>query len=149
MDRTGKVQAQLRWPWTVSEQVTSAALSRGADSREAAEIPKHRYAGSLIHNDLALYYKFLEAAHQSCAAYLIRRCRDLRSGGDAYGHSVPRRREQLQGWAGVTGSLPGAEDLAAWTLGATSGLLVLRTGLGDDLPPPGVPGMSRSSRSFR
>jgi transposase len=31
----------------------------------------------LIHDGLQLYYKFLKAAHQSCAAHLIRRCRDL------------------------------------------------------------------------
>ena len=48
--------------------------------------------------------------------------------------------KQLPGWAGITGSLSGGEDLAARTLGPTSGLLVLRTGLGDDLPPLGVPG---------
>jgi hypothetical protein len=31
----------------------------------------------LIHDGLQIYYKFLKAAHQSCAAHLIRRCRDL------------------------------------------------------------------------
>ena len=31
----------------------------------------------MIHAGLQIYYKFLKAAHQSCAAHLIRRCRDL------------------------------------------------------------------------
>jgi len=35
------------------------------------------YAGWLIHDGWKIYYKFLKAAHQSCAAHLIRRCRDL------------------------------------------------------------------------
>ena len=47
------------------------------DSAEAASILGAEYAGWLIHAGLQIYYKFLKAAHQSCAAHLIRRCRDL------------------------------------------------------------------------
>jgi transposase len=79
MDETGwKVEAQLRWLWAVvTEQVTFCEILPGRGFAEAAAILGAEYAGWLIHDGLALYYKFLKAAHQSCVAHLIRRCRDM------------------------------------------------------------------------
>ncbi len=79
MDETGwKVEAQLRWLWAVvTEQITFCEILPGRGFAEAAAILGAEYAGWLIHDGLALYYKFLKAAHQSCVAHLIRRCRDL------------------------------------------------------------------------
>jgi transposase len=79
MDETGwKVDAQLRWLWAVvTEQVTFCEILPGRGFAEAAAILGAEYAGWLIHDGWAVYYKFLKAAHQSCAAHLIRRCRDL------------------------------------------------------------------------
>lgn len=79
MDETGwKVEAQLRWLWAVvTEQVTFCEILPGRGFAEAAAILGAEYAGWLIHDGLQIYYKFLKAAHQSCAAHLIRRCRDL------------------------------------------------------------------------
>ncbi|MGQ9636114.1 MAG: IS66 family transposase [Bryobacteraceae bacterium] len=79
MDETGwKVEAQLHWLWAVvTEQVTFCEIRPGRGFAEAAEILGAEYAGWLIHDGLQLYYKFLKAAHQSCVAHLIRRCRDL------------------------------------------------------------------------
>lgn len=79
MDETGwKVEAQLRWLWAVvTEQVTFCDILPGRGFAEAAAILGAEYAGWLIHDGLQIYYKFLKAAHQSCAAHLIRRCRDL------------------------------------------------------------------------
>jgi len=79
MDETGwKVEAQLRWLWAVvTEQITYCEILPGRGFAEAASILGAEYAGWLIHDGLQLYYKFLKAAHQSCAAHLIRRCRDL------------------------------------------------------------------------
>ena len=79
MDETGwKVDAQLRWLWAVvTEQITFCEILPGRGFAEAAEILGAEYAGWLIHDGLQLYYKFLKAAHQSCVAHLIRRCRDL------------------------------------------------------------------------
>jgi len=79
MDETGwKVDAQLRWLWAVvTEQITYCEILPGRGFAEAASILGAEYAGWLIHDGLQLYYKFLQAAHQSCAAHLIRRCRDL------------------------------------------------------------------------
>jgi transposase len=79
MDETGwKVEAQLRWLWAVvSEQVTFCEILPGRGFAEAASILGADYAGWLIHDGWKVYYKFLKAAHQSCVAHLIRRCRDL------------------------------------------------------------------------
>ena len=79
MDETGwKVEAQLRWLWAVvTEQVTFCEILPGRGFAEAAAILGAEYAGWLIHDGWAVYYKFLKAAHQSCVAHLIRRCRDM------------------------------------------------------------------------
>lgn len=79
MDETGwRVDAQLHWLWAVvTEQVTYCQILPGRGFAEASSILGAQYAGWLIHDGLQLYYKFLKAAHQSCAAHLIRRCRDL------------------------------------------------------------------------
>jgi transposase len=79
MDETGwKVEAQLRWLWAVvTEQITFCEILPGRGFTEAAAILGAEYAGWLIHDGLQIYYKFLKAAHQSCVAHLIRRCRDL------------------------------------------------------------------------
>jgi len=79
MDETGwEVEARLRWLWAVlTEQVTFCEILPGRGFAEAAAILGAEYAGWLIHDGGAVYYKFLQAAHQSCAAHLIRRCRDL------------------------------------------------------------------------
>jgi len=79
MDETGwKVEAQLRWLWAVvTEQVTFCEILPGRGFAQASAILGAEYAGWLIHDGWKIYYKFLQAAHQSCAAHLIRRCRDL------------------------------------------------------------------------
>jgi transposase len=79
MDETGwKVEAQLGWLWVVvTEQVTFCEILPGRGFVEAATILGAEYAGWLIHDGWAVDYKFRKAAHQSCVAHLIRRCRDL------------------------------------------------------------------------
>lgn len=79
IDETGwKVEAQLHWLWAVvTEQITFCEILPGRGFAEAAAILGAEYAGWLIHDGWAVYYKFLQAAHQSCAAHLIRRCRDV------------------------------------------------------------------------
>src|SRR5260370_26006977 len=70
VDETGwKVEAQLRWLWAVvTEQVTFCEILPGRGFAEAAAILGAEYAGWLIHDGWAVYYKFLKAAHQSCVA---------------------------------------------------------------------------------
>jgi transposase len=79
MDETGwKVNAQLRWLWgVVTEQITYCEILPGRGFAQAASILGADYSGWLIHDGLRLYYKFLKAAHQSCAWHLIARCRKM------------------------------------------------------------------------
>src|SRR6266446_3504062 len=79
MDETGwKVNAQLCWLWgVVTQQITYCEILPGRGFAEAASILGADYAGWLIHDGLQLYYKFLKAAHQSCAWHLIARCRKM------------------------------------------------------------------------
>jgi len=79
MDETGwKVEAQLRWLWAVvTDEITFCEILPGRGFAEAAGILGAEYAGWLIHDGWVVYYKFLKAAHQSCVAHLIRRCRDM------------------------------------------------------------------------
>src|SRR6266567_402638 len=79
MDETGwKVNAQLCWLWgVVTQQITYCEILPGRGFAQAESILGADYAGWLIHDGLPLYYKFLKAAHQSCAWHLIARCRRM------------------------------------------------------------------------
>src|SRR6266700_1858288 len=79
MDETGwKVNAQLCWLWgVVTQQITFCEILPGRGFEQAKSILGADYAGWLIHDGLQLYYKFLKAAHQSCAWHLIARCRRM------------------------------------------------------------------------
>lgn len=97
MDETGwKVEAQLRWLWAVvTDQITFCEILPGRGFAEAAAILGAEYAGWLIHDGLHIYYKFLKAAHQSCVAHLIRRCRDLVAVATPAAARFPRAVQQL------------------------------------------------------
>jgi transposase len=79
VDETGwNVEAQLRWLWVVvSEQVTFCDILPGRGFEQAASLLGADYDGWLTHDGWAVYYKFLQAGHQSCISHLIRRCRDM------------------------------------------------------------------------
>ena len=79
IDETGwKVEAQLRWLWVVvSEQVTFCDILPGRGFEQAAALLGAAYDGWLTHDGWRVYYKFLQAGHQSCIAHLLRRCRDM------------------------------------------------------------------------
>ena len=116
MDETGwKVEAQLHWLWAVvTEQITYCQILPGRGFDEAKSILGAEWAGWLIHDGLQLYYKFLKAAHQSCAAHLIRRCRDLIA-VYAHGGAFSVGGERNSGArTTLTGPLSGEEDHTAW-----------------------------------
>ena len=79
IDETGwNVAAQLHWLWVVvSDQVTVCDILPGRGFVQAASLVGPEYDGWLTHDGWAVYYKFLKAGHQSCAAHLIRRCREM------------------------------------------------------------------------
>jgi transposase len=97
MDETGwKVEAQLHWLWAVvTEQITFCEILPGRGFAEASAILGEEYTGWLIHDGLQIYYKFVKAAHQSCVAHLIRRCRDLVVGATPAAARFPLAVKQL------------------------------------------------------
>jgi transposase len=79
VDETGwNVEAQLRWLWVVvSKQVTFCDILPGRGFEQAASLLGADYDGWLTHDGWRVYYKFLQASHQSCNSHLIRRCQDM------------------------------------------------------------------------
>ena len=79
VDETGwRVDAQLRRLWAVvSETVTFCDILPGRGFEQAASLPGEDYDGWLTHDGWAVCYRFLKAAHQSCNAHLIIRCRNM------------------------------------------------------------------------
>ena len=97
IDETGwNVEAQLRWLWVVvSEQVTFCDILPGRSFQQAAALLGADYNGWLTHDGWAVYYKFLQASHQSCTQHLLRRCQDMAQVASAGAACFPRRVQAL------------------------------------------------------
>ena len=73
-----KVNGQGRWLWAFATPDTTVyAIQRGRGFAQAATVLGPEYAGVLVRDGWAPYRQFTQAAHQSCLAHLLRRCRDL------------------------------------------------------------------------
>lgn len=79
-DETGwRVHAALWWLWAfVTPDTTVYAILPGRGFEEAASLLGASFAGILVHDGWAPYRRFTAAAHQTCLAHLLRRCRELR-----------------------------------------------------------------------
>ena len=80
-DETGwRVHAELQWLWGfVTPDTTVYAILPGRGFEEAASVLGASFAGVLVRDGWAPYLQFTEAAHQTCWAHLLRRCRELRT----------------------------------------------------------------------
>ena len=78
-DETGwRVGGARAWLWAfVGAQVTVYRIAQGRGFKDAAAILGEGYAGVLERDGWAPYRRFEHAAHQSCLAHLLRRCREL------------------------------------------------------------------------
>jgi transposase len=78
-DETGwKVGGHLQWMHvTVSEQVTVYAILPGRGYDQSVVMLGAAYAGFLVHDGWAPYYRFLKACHQSCLRHLLTRCKEM------------------------------------------------------------------------
>jgi transposase len=75
-----KVGGQLHWLWAfATPETTVYAIHRGRGFAEAASVLGADYAGVLVRDGWAPYRDFRQAAHQTCLAHLLRRCRELRT----------------------------------------------------------------------
>jgi len=94
-DETGwKVGGYLYWLWAfATPETTVYAIQNGRGFAEAAAILGADYAGVLQRDGWAPYRQFTQAAHQTCLAHLLRRCRTLRL--DYPHHRFASRVDQL------------------------------------------------------
>jgi transposase len=73
-----RVDAHLQWLWTwVTPETTVYAILPGRGLAQAASVIGLDYAGVLQHDGWHSYRYFTAAAHQTCLAHLLRRCRTL------------------------------------------------------------------------
>ena len=73
-----RVDADLQWLWAyVTPDTTVYAIQPGRGIAQAAHIIGLDYPGVLQHDGWHSYRYFTHAAHQTCLAHLLRRCRAL------------------------------------------------------------------------
>jgi transposase len=78
-DETGwKVGGHPYWLWAFATSDTTAyAIEDGRGFAQAARMLGAEYAGVLQRDGWAPYRQFVHAAHQTCLAHLLRRCRTM------------------------------------------------------------------------
>jgi transposase len=78
-DETGwRVDGQRAWLWAfVGAGVVVYRVAAGRGYADAAQVLGEGYAGVLERDGWAPYRRFARAAHQTCLAHLLRRCREL------------------------------------------------------------------------
>ena len=76
-DETGwKVAGSLQWLWVFATPDTTVyRIQPGRGFDEAAAVLGADFAGVLVRDGWAPYRQFTAAAHQTCLAHLLRRCR--------------------------------------------------------------------------
>jgi transposase len=73
-----RVDADLQWLWAfVTPTTTVYAIQPGRGLAQAAHVIGQEYAGVLQRDGWQSYRQFTQAAHQTCLAHLLRRCRGL------------------------------------------------------------------------
>lgn len=73
-----RVDADLQWLWAfVTPETTVYAIQPGRGLAQAAHVLGVDYAGVLQRDGWQSYRQFTQAAHQTCLAHLLRRCRTL------------------------------------------------------------------------
>ena len=70
----------LQWLWVFATPTTTVyAIQPGRGFPQAAAILGADFAGVLVRDGWAPYRRFTQAAHQTCLAHLLRRCRELQA----------------------------------------------------------------------
>lgn len=79
VDETGwRIDGQRGWLWVyVGDNVTVFDIAAGRGYRQAEQILGADFGGVIERDGWAPYRKFTDAAHQSCIAHLLRRCREM------------------------------------------------------------------------
>lgn len=90
-DETGwRVGFLPAWLWAFAAPLLSVyAITVGRGYAQARSVLPEKYKGTLVRDGWAPYRKYKDATHQSCAAHLLRRARDLRTKLPRSHHGFP------------------------------------------------------------
>jgi len=90
-DETGwRVGGRSAWLWAfAATTLTVYAICDGRGFDEATTVLPADFAGTLCRDGWAPYRKFTEAAHQTCAAHLLRRTAEMRESNPAEQREIP------------------------------------------------------------
>lgn len=127
-DETGwKVGGHHHWLWAFATTNTTVyAIEDGRGFAQAARMLGAEYAGVLQRDGWAPYRQFIHAAHQTCLAHLLRRCRTMML--DHPRHPFAPQVDRLLRAALATRDRHGAGALSAHGLAVARGHYVNRLG---------------------
>lgn len=91
-DETGwRIGALPAWMWAfAASSLTVYAICEGRSFDDATTVLPADYTGVLCRDGWAPYRKFSQAAHQSCLAHLLRRCRELDRSNPPSARKIPQ-----------------------------------------------------------
>jgi len=90
-DETGwRVGGRSAWLWAfAATTLTVYAICEGRGFEEATTVLPADFKGTLCRDGWAPYRKFTDAAHQTCAAHLLRRAREMRESNPPEHRDIP------------------------------------------------------------
>jgi transposase len=96
-DETGwKVGGKLWWMWAFSsDRVTVYSIQPGRGYEQATAVLGDNFDGFLVRDGWAVYRRFTQAAHQTCVAHLLRRCREMLEAGTPGAAEFPRAVKEI------------------------------------------------------
>jgi transposase len=141
-DETGwKVAGLLQWLWVFATPDTTVyCIQPGRGFEEAAAVLGADFAGVLVRDGWAPYRQFTQAAHQTCLAHLLRRCRLVAA--DHPRATFPTDVQTILQQALAIRDRFLAGDLSAAGLAVVRGQLIARLAARLDRPS-GVPDVAR------
>lgn len=91
-DETGwRVGFLPAWLWAFAAPLLSVyAIAAGRGFAQAKSMLPEKYKGTLVRDGWAPYRKYTDATHQSCAAHLLRRAKELRAKLPRSHHGFPK-----------------------------------------------------------
>lgn len=130
-----KVAGDLWWLWVfATAQTVVYAIQAGRGFADAAAVLGADFSGALVRDGWAPYRRFVQAAHQTCLAHVIRRCHEL---AEAHPRTDwPRRVQAVLQDALAVRDRVHAGAISAHGAAVARGQLITR--LGDLLAAPGT-----------
>jgi transposase len=92
MDETGwRVGGDGAWLWTATTtEATAYNVAEGRGFEAATQLLFEEYDGTLVRDGWVVYRRYDEAAHQTCIAHLLRRCREMETDLPDWARGTPR-----------------------------------------------------------